>query len=678
MKDKAPHSLDELDLLLTKAEAHLAKSEFAQAEKLAVKVLSSPLLSPAKNSSEEFNSSDAKRCDAQANCILGVCCTATQRATEAFVYFETAFASAEAAASPSLQARALNGAAILQRGDQHAALVTAERALTFAEQAADKPQQARSLNILGSLNTDLANYPRALEYYVRALARAEDIGDTKSVAAYLGNIGNVHRILGDYSRALDYFARALAIAERIPDKVLIERNLHLIGEVYSGTANHERALEFFARALVLAEQLGNRANIEGLYISIGIVHSALADYARALDYYDRALTIAEEIGDKFGFAASLDNIGTVYWNLADYPRALDYFSRALAIAEEIGAKTLIANHLGNTGIVHKDSGDYASALEYLQRALQISEETGDRSQTGHWMHGIACARRKLGHLEAAHQGFLDTLHHRRDVLHTNEGVAETLLELGVLLREQGHDEAALARMNEALNLSEQLGEKKYTAQAHKEIADVHAALGETAKAFDHFKRYHALDKEVFSEESQKRIEIFHIRAAVADKEREAELHRLRADRSEHDLATSTMQLLSQSELLSKVRDDLYDIVRRIPSSLDASTPFWEPAIRELKEKLKELPSKSVDWTKFEAQFTSVHPGFKGKLLKKFPELTKQELKMCLLGRLGITTRDMALLLCLSERTIDSHRLSLRKKIGMKPEQNLSKFLAELD
>ncbi len=661
MKDTEHLSPHEIRALLDNAEKYLAKNEFAQAEKFANKALASPHA-------------------ALVHCILGSCCANTGRAAGALKHYQNAFAAAQTEGNLSLQARALNGIAILQRSDQDTAIRTAERALAFAEQAPDKTQHAKALNILGSLHTDAANYPRGLEYYTQALTHAEEIDDRQSVAAYLGNIGNVHRILGDYTLALDYFRRALAISEQISNTIFIQRNLHLIGEVYSGLADHVRALDYLGHALALAEQLGHKANVANLYISIGIVHSSLADYARALDYYSRALAITEETGDKYGFAACLDNIGTVYWNLVDYPRAMEYFSRALAVAEEIGAKTLIANNLGNTGIVYKDNGNYVRSLEYLRRALHLSEETGDRSQTSHWMQGIASAERKLGHFDAAHQGFLDTLHYQRDVLVTNEGVAETLFELGGLLREQGKIEEGLARFMESLHLAETLGEKKYAAQAHKEIAYVFSTAGNMEKAFEHFTQYHALDKEVFSEESQKRFELYHLRKAVADKEREAELQRLRADRSEHDLANRTMQLLAQSELLSKFRDDMFEIVRRIPSTQPAradSTVVWEPALRELKAKLKELPSKSVDWARFEAQFTNAHPDFKTQLLEKYPELTKQEVKMCQLARLGVKTGEMAQLLCLSERTIDSHRLNLRKKIGLNKDQSLTKFLTEM-
>jgi tetratricopeptide (TPR) repeat protein/DNA-binding CsgD family transcriptional regulator len=651
------HIPDEGRSLLAKSEEHLSKSDFIKAEKLATTAL------PADRSG-------------QALCILGACFSVTGRIEEAVKHFEKAFEAAGAASEPALQARALNGLAIIQRSDQHAALLTAERALGYAQQAADKTQEAKALNILGSLHTDLAEYQKALDYYKRALSRAEQIRDDRGVAGYLGNIGNVHRILGEYPRALEYFNRALSLAERIQDRVFVQRNLHLIGEVYSSLADHAKALDFLGRALVLAEQLGNQHSIENLLISIGIVHSSLGDYARALDFYARALALAEQLGDSNGFAACLDNIGSIYWNRGDYERALEHFSRGLAVAEEIGAMSLIANNLGNTGIVYKESGDYDRALDYLERALALSTETGERSQIGHWMHGIASVHHKRGDLENAHRGFLETLRYRQDVLQSNEGVVETMLALGAVLVDERSLPDGLQQFEVALTLASTLGEKRFAAVAHKHIAEIYWSLGDSAKAYDHFTAYHRTDKEVFSEESQKRIEVFHIRNAVADKEREAELQRLRADRSEQELAYSTMQLISQSEIVSKFCDDLTALVSHLPLAAD-NTKRWETTVREIKSKLKELPSESIDWAKFESQFTSVHPEFKSRLLSRFPDLTKQELKMCQLARLNLKTDEMARLLNLSVRTIDSHRLNLRKKIGLQKEQSLTKFLQDL-
>lgn len=73
----------------------------------------------------------------------------------------------------------------------------------------------------------------------------------------------------------------------------------------------------------------------------------------------------------------------------------------------------------------------------------------------------------------------------------------------------------------------------------------------------------------------------------------------------------------------------------------------------------------------------MHPEFRARIAEKFPMLTKQEIKMCQLARLGLKTHEMARLLCLSERTIDGHRNNLRKKLGLKPSENLTKFLQSI-
>jgi DNA-binding CsgD family transcriptional regulator len=52
-----------------------------------------------------------------------------------------------------------------------------------------------------------------------------------------------------------------------------------------------------------------------------------------------------------------------------------------------------------------------------------------------------------------------------------------------------------------------------------------------------------------------------------------------------------------------------------------------------------------------------------------------ELKVCSLLKLKLTSADMAKLLCLSERSIEFHRLNIRKKLGLKRGQDLGDILA---
>ena len=446
---------DENSVLLDKAEVLLKTAEYAQAEKLANNVL-------AIEGGNDMLSGDN---EARALCILGGCCIQTSRFDDALTHFGNALRAAKAASNLSLQSRALNGTATIQwkRSEHPSALHTSELALKLAEKANDQKQQSRSLNAMGIIHKRLADYPHALAYYTRSLTLAETLGDKAEVALYLGNIANVHLALADYPSSLDYSTRALDLAEAIGDK--------------SGVAVY----------------LGN----------IGNIHYHLADYSRALEYMLRALAIAEEIGENNVVAVNLGNIGNMYHALADYPRALDYMFRALALAEETDDILSVVLNLGNIGIVYKDSEEYPQALEYFKRSIDLGSSSGARGEAGYPMRGIASVERKQGDFVSAYRDFQSTLQFLRDVIKTNEGVAETLLELGGLLLEQGKTEEGLSHINESLELAVELGEKKIIALAHKEIANAYSQMGDMTKAYEHLTRHLALDKEIFSEELKK-------------------------------------------------------------------------------------------------------------------------------------------------------------------------------
>ena len=135
------------------------------------------------------------------------------------------------------------------------------------------------------------------------------------------------------------------------------------------------------------------------------------------------------------------------------------------------------------------------------------------------------------------------------------------------------------------------------------------------------------------------------------------------------MSSQAAQLVSQTELLAKFRDELREITRKYPSD--------NPGMREVKEKLKELPCKQIDWEKFESEFSAVHPEFTRKLYERYPQLTPMEVKMCSLLRLNLKSHEIARLFCVTERTVEFHRLNIRKKCGIPKEQSLSVFLNSL-
>ncbi len=90
--------------------------------------------------------------------------------------------------------------------------------------------------------------------------------------------------------------------------------------------------------------------------------------------------------------------------------------------------------------------------------------------------------------------------------------------------------------------------------------------------------------------------------------------------------------------------------------------------------LRELLDTEKDWAVFEAHFSASYPKFLTHLIESFPKLTKQELRICMLVKIGLTSLQIADMLFVSKRSIDSHRNHLRKKISLTPDQKLTLFL----
>jgi len=103
-----------------------------------------------------------------------------------------------------------------------------------------------------------------------------------------------------------------------------------------------------------------------------------------------------------------------------------------------------------------------------------------------------------------------------------------------------------------------------------------------------------------------------------------------------------------------------------------------PYIKKLRE--SELNEKQgIYLTILESNVKDIISPFSPKLTSRHFKLTKSELQIAKLVRMGITSKEIAELMGLSRRTIESHRDRIRKKIGLDSRRrNLRTFLMSVD
>jgi DNA-binding CsgD family transcriptional regulator len=76
------------------------------------------------------------------------------------------------------------------------------------------------------------------------------------------------------------------------------------------------------------------------------------------------------------------------------------------------------------------------------------------------------------------------------------------------------------------------------------------------------------------------------------------------------------------------------------------------------------------------QLNEIHKDFMYNLHEKFPDLTTMELKIAALLSMKLTSSNIAAALFLSKRTVESHRLSLRKKCSIGKDDNIYEELSK--
>jgi len=103
-----------------------------------------------------------------------------------------------------------------------------------------------------------------------------------------------------------------------------------------------------------------------------------------------------------------------------------------------------------------------------------------------------------------------------------------------------------------------------------------------------------------------------------------------------------------------------------------------PYIKKLRE--TELDEKQgIYLTILESNVKDIISPFSPKLTSRHFKFTKSELQIAKLVRMGITSQEIAELMGLSRRTIESHRDRIRKKIGLDSrKRNLRTFLMSID
>lgn len=354
-----------------------------------------------------------------------------------------------------------------------------------------------------------------------------------------------------------------------------------IGTVLCRAGRQAEAMRLHLEALELSRVTIDRAAEASALGSIGSVHHLLGDFGRSLECHHTALALHEEIADVPGIGYSLMNIGILHAMMGEPERAIEYTLRALHIHED-GDAQATAVCLVNLGNAHADMRDDERALDFLEQAVPRLAALGNHGDMASCLGDIGGIHERRGDDPEALACYLRS----RDLLERSGAriyLPETLTRLGALRVRNGELEAGLADLHLALRLAEEQGARQHVHATHEALATAYEAAGDTARALEHHRAFHAVWTEVYGTETSVRVQHAVVRAEVQQAQREAEILRETNEalrRADEEKAQLVARLREQAaELERQTREDPLTGVfnrRHLDTQLAAE---WERALR---------------------------------------------------------------------------------------------------
>lgn len=507
-------------------------------------------------------------------------------------------------------------------------------------------------------------------------------------------IGDCYRMLNDYRNSLEYLNKAKSILKGKD----LGKTLNYMGKLHISTYSYQEALISLFEAEKINYDEGAKTQLAVSYGLISIIYEEEENsLAKSLVYNKKALDIFEELNDTYSIISTLVNRGTIFINLEEYDKAIIIFNQAKDMAETLSDNYLKGIILLNLSESYYFIGDYTEAEIQANRSLKHFNDNA-----------------------------------------TNYSLAATYYTLGRIYSKQNKYVASKSALNKSNKISETYGLIEFLEKNNLELALLYESQNDFKNSLVHYKRYDKFSDSIAKINNYEKIERLKSNFDLKNAEHEltlktAEIEKIENEKNITKLKYTSIILFSGllliillfvirsysfkskklelakknlvfekqiNELLKKeqkreaefkskeIRDFAINIKSKI-EILDAvkqEISLIHKKAKELnvKDELKKIIitlNQNIERNKTEIKFHNsidkVHNTFQNKLIDKFPNLSKKEVKIAMYLVLGLSSKEIGNELGIIEQTVNNYRRSIRKKLNLDKKQDLSSYLKKI-
>ena len=486
----------------------------------------------------------------------------------------------------------------------------------------------------------LSKDPSRSVYFARtALEEATATKSQSMMAEAQAMIANAYITLGDYVSSFEYFIEAESNCPKEEEHVLAGIMLG-ISYSYSKIKDFDNALSYLEKAEGLFKSLKDTASIARCENNRGLICNAMPDNKAARGYFNEALRLNRESGNDIGVAQNLNNMSF----LDDSPDTIIlWLEEAIRINDSLGRTWALGENYNNLGQQYIRKGDCRKALEALSTARSYALLTNARELLLDNLRYRSEAYAKSGDYSLAYEDLKSFLEktERQDMTGGLKDIEVSLVKKNMesIRNEKERDEKVFAMRRMVACLI---------------IAMLAVICSVTIVMYD-----------LHRKASRKEVEFLRAQKTIDSQEKELMLKELAFNKKELD--NFALYLKSRNEMMSRIREKIRGIYGMVP----------ENAARELKKLSSSISQFNKNNDEAEKMIDKVNSSFIMKLTERHPSLSNSEKRLASLLRIGMTSKEISLILSMEPKSVDMARYRLRKKLDLPQNLNLCEYLGNL-
>ncbi len=155
-------------------------------------------------------------------------------------------------------------------------------------------------------------------------------------------------------------------------------------------------------------------------------------------------------------------------------------------------------------------------------------------------------------------------------------------------------------------------------------------------------------------------------------ENEKQIMQLKTEALKSEIKLKSKQLANTAMALVNKNESMLEIKNELTQNKDNFDNDW--SYKRLLKKIDNSIGHQDEWELFEYNFNQVHEEFFNQLKREFPKLAHRDLKICAYIKMNLATKEIAPLMNISIRGVETLRYRLKRKLNLANNNSLTDFL----